>query len=171
MKDTRKADKTPPGDFVTAPPLKGLASDVQALGDAITRLRAERAADLGLKSSEVAVVGLLHSVDESTVSEIAGALVLQTSTVSKIVSGLVDRRLVSRRRPREDRRVVLLKLTNEGDSLGEELLRETQAYERMLARDIDPKDLETCLLTLKRMVCNQIGWKKSSGASVRGRKQ
>ena len=58
---------------------------------------------------------------EWTATELAQMLSADASSISRVVSKLVERGLLSRRRPREDRRKVLLKLTEEGVALGLEL--------------------------------------------------
>ena len=79
---------------------------------------------------------------EWTVSELAGILPMDIPAISRAVSKLVDKGLLARRRPREDRRIVLLKLTKAGVALGLDLHEKMHAYETKLAEGVPEKEIE-----------------------------
>jgi len=63
---------------------------------------------------------VLLEIDESgqlTMSQLASRLRLDNSTLSRTVEGLVQRRVVERVREAQDRRVVRVRLTPEGDDV------------------------------------------------------
>ena len=63
---------------------------------------------------------VLLEIDESgqlTMSQLASGLRLDNSTLSRTIEGLVQRRLVERLREDQDRRVVRIRLTPEGDAV------------------------------------------------------
>lgn len=156
------------GSLDTAPPLDSLTLSASIFNRAVARVTTRQAAAHSLRPSEFGVIRLLLSSSEWTATDIAKALSIGVSAASRIVRGLVGRGLVQRRRPRENRRKVLLSLTDEGVSLGMGFLRETHSYERLLTQDIDPGDLESCIATFGRLVENYIAWEKSGGASFGG---
>ena len=86
--------------------------------------RFERLANAQLKNCCAAVTLaqclVLLEIDESgqlTMSQLASRLRLDNSTLSRTIEGLAQRRLVKRLREDQDRRVVRIRLTPEGDSV------------------------------------------------------
>ena len=76
------------------------------------------AAAFNLTPLEFALIRLLLIDLECTATALTHMLSVNAPTISRLVSKLVDRGVLHRRRPRKDRRVVLLKLTEEGVALG-----------------------------------------------------
>ena len=95
-------------------PLDGLEQPATALVKSITRGVDRETAAYNLTPTEFAAIGLFHVEQEWTATELTQMLSVKTSAVSRIVSNLVDRGVLSRRRSREDRRMVYLKLTEDG---------------------------------------------------------
>ena len=85
--------------------------------------------------------------------------------MSRVVRRLVDRGLLSRRRPREDRRVVLLKLTAEGVAIGLKVHRIAHSYEERLTQGIDAEELKSCLATIRKIVANHTALERSEPGS------
>ena len=79
------------------------------------------AAACDLTTKEFAAVRLFLTDLEWTATELAQMLSVDASSMSRVVNSLVDRGVLRRQRPREDRRLVFLKLTEEGVALGLEL--------------------------------------------------
>ena len=103
------------------------------------------AAACDLTPMEFAVVRLFPIDMEWTVTELAQMLSVDASSMSRVVNKLVERGLLRRRRPREDRRLVFLELTKDGVALGLELQEKAHACEERLTRGISPVDLEVFL--------------------------
>ena len=143
-------------------PLDGLEQPATALVKSITRGVDRETAAYNLTPTEFAAIGLFHVEQEWTATELTQMLSVKTSAVSRIVSNLVDRGVLSRRRSREDRRMVYLKLTEEGVALGLELKERVHSYEERLTRGISPEDMETCLATIKRIVANHAAWEEEN---------
>ena len=114
------------------------------------------AAAYNLTPTEFAVIRLFLTDMEWTATELAQMLSLHASVMSRAVSRLVDRGVLRRRRQREDRRLVFLKLTEEGVALGLELHEKAHSYEERLTQGISPEDMETCLATIRRIVANHV---------------
>ena len=100
------------------------------------------AAAFNLTPLEFALIGLLLVDLECTATGLTHMLSVNAPTISRVVNKLVDRGVLHRRRPRKDRRVVLLKLTEEGVALGLELHERAHSYEERLTRGISAEDQE-----------------------------
>lgn len=107
-----------------------------------------------LKPLDFALLRLFLTDDEWTPTELARVLPVEVSAISRLVTKLVDRGLLYRRRPRTDRRIVLLKLTEEGTALALEMHRRVQAYEESLVQDIPEDEIENFLSTIRKILDN-----------------
>ena len=143
-------------------PLDRLGLHATALVKSVTREVDTEAATYNLTPTEFAAIRLFHVDQEWTTTELTQMLSVQTSAVSRVVSNLVNRGVLSRRRPREDRRMVYLKLTKDGVALGLELQERVHSCEERLTRGISPEDLEICLATIRRIVANHASWEKEN---------
>ncbi len=74
---------------------------------------------------------VLLEIDENgqlTMSQLASRLRLDNSTLSRTIEGLVQRRLVKRLREDQDRRVVRIRLTREGDAVCRSIHEENDGH-------------------------------------------
>ena len=101
--------------------LDSIGQHATALVNAVAGGVDREAAACDLTPMEFAGVRLFPIDMEWTVTELAQMLSVDASSMSRVVNKLVDRGLLRRRRPREDRRLVFLKLTKDGVALGLEL--------------------------------------------------
>ena len=135
--------------------LLGLAQHAHALMKTVSAGMNRIAASYGLSPSECALIRTLPVGLELTATELAPMLSMNTSSVSRTVKGLVERGLLNRRRPRDDRRMVFLRLTEEGAALRLELCQRVREFEQRLTEDIGSEDLENCLATIRDIVKRQ----------------
>ncbi len=135
-------------------PLHSLGQCAAALLNAVAKGVNRELASHGLTSMEFAMVRLFLTDKEWTATELAQVLPVEVSAISRMVSKLVDRGLLSRRRPRNDRRVVLLRLTDQGREVGMELHESVHAYEDRLIDGIDPIELETLHSVIGKIMAN-----------------
>ena len=103
---------------------------------------------------------------EWTATELDQMLSLSASVMSRAVSKLVDRGVLRRRRQREDRRMVFLKLTEAGVALGLELHEREHSYEEKFTQGISAENMEICLATIKRIVANHAALEDSNSDPV-----
>ena len=143
-------------------PLHSIEQHAKALVSSVNRGVDNEAAAYNLTPAEFAAIRLFLVDLEWTATELTPMLSVDASTMNRVVNKLVDRGVLRRRRPREDRRLVLLKLTEEGVSLGLELHEKAHSYEERLTRGISPEDLETCLATIRRIVANHASWEDAN---------
>ena len=134
--------------------LDSLGLYAAALVKSVTREVYREAAVYDLTPTDFAVIRVFHVDQEWTVTELAKMLSSEAATMSRVVSKLVDRGVLRRRRLSEDRRKVLLKLTEDGVALRFELQERVHSCEERLTQGISPEDMETCLATIKRIVAN-----------------
>ena len=142
-------------------PLHSIGQHAKALVNAVARGLDREAAAYDLTPTEFAAVRLFLIDLEWTATELSEMLSVDASSMSRAVSRLVDRGVLRRRRPREDRRLVFLKLTEEGVALGLELHKRAHSHEGRLTRGISPEDLEVFLATIRRIVANHAALKES----------
>lgn len=88
----------------------------------------------------------------SSVGELAEALDLDKSTLSRSVDGLVKRRLVRRRTDPRDRRYVVLTLTPRGREICDEINRKNDDYFDRVLRQLSASERRTLLRSLRRLV-------------------
>ena len=135
-------------------PLYSVGQHAKALVNAVVRGVDSEAAAYDLTPTEFAAVRLFLTDLEWTATELTQMLSVDASSMSRAVNNLVDRGVLLRRRTRKDRRLVFLKLTEEGVALGLEIHERAHSYEERLTQGISPEDMETCLATIRRIVAN-----------------
>ncbi|WP_423923752.1 MarR family winged helix-turn-helix transcriptional regulator [Candidatus Poriferisodalis sp.] len=108
----------------------------------------------GLESEEFAVLRLFCEQGEWNATQLARQLQIDASRISRLVTKLVDRRLLRRRRAATDRRVVHLKLTQQGRDLIDEMRECFEAFEAELLRGVSSKEIDSFLATVRTVVNN-----------------
>lgn len=112
------------------------------------RLRHERE-DPSLTLTQLSTLGTLRRRGPVTLGELAAAEQVQPPTMTRVVSDLEDRGLVAREPDEKDRRLVIVRLTREGEALLaadrerrdawlHQRLRELTADERAVLRQAVP---------------------------------
>ena len=124
------------------------------LVNAVARGMAQIVAGHGLTHIDFALLRLFLGAEEWTASQLAEALPLAPSSISRSVSKLVDKGLVQRRRLLTDRRVVMLSLTEEGMTLTRELHRRVQAFDSTLCEGISEEDMAVFASVSSRVMSN-----------------
>ncbi len=168
MTQTMHAQKTEPIDCPETThssarglPLHSLGQHVDALVDTVSRGVDKEAESYNLTHLQFALIRMFLVDLERTVTELAQMFSMDLPGMSRVVSRLADRGLLSRRRPRENRRVVLLQLTEEGVALGLELHERAHAYEERLTQGIDADEQESFLATIRKIVANHAALERS----------
>ena len=155
-------------------PLHSLGQYGAALANAVSKFMSHELAPHGLNNLDFTMIRLFLVDQEWTVSELAEILPGDVPAISRVVSKLADKGLLERRRPREDRRIVLLKLTEGGVSLGLELHDNLHSYEAKLVGGVAEEEIEILRSTIKKVLhnCNTLeeptGQQTPSSASRAG---
>ena len=91
---------------------------------------------------------------ESTATELAVSLPVDASRVSRVVTRLVDKGLLVRRRLRSDRRIVMLRLSAEGDALTSRLHQRLLAYDAKLLANIPEEETRVFAAVISKVIAN-----------------
>ncbi len=97
-----------------------------------------------LSPLDYGVLDRCHRGEANTVTELARAFPVDASVMSRQVSKLVDRGLISRKRPSSDRRTVRLRLAEGGRSLAQSLAEELSERQGLLMKGVSD-DVAGCL--------------------------
>ena len=131
-----------------------LGTCVTGLVNAVARGMAEIVAPHGLTHIDFALLRLFLSVEEWTTTQLAQALPLAPSSISRSVTKLVDMRLIQRRLLLSDRRVVILTLTEEGLKLTQDLHQRVQAFDDSLCEGIGEEEMAVFSSVTSRVMGN-----------------
>ena len=143
---------TPPSDLGTC---------VTGLVNAVARGMARIVAVHGLTHIDFALLRLFLGVEEWTTTQLAEALPLAPSGISRSVTKLVDKGLIQRRRLLSDRRVVVLTLTDKGMALTQELHQRVQEYDTTLCEGISNEEMAVFALVSSKVMANYAASGKS----------
>ena len=143
--------------------------DSQELGQAVAEVLQRRVASL-LRSVDRGLTGTLAPYElipvelellrfcrdrgECTATQMTGVLPTDPSRISRLVHRLVQMGLVGRRRLTDDRRVVMLTLTPEGEELVQRMDALVQDFYDALTEGVSDADLVVFLSASQRMVDN-----------------
>ena len=97
--------------------------------------------DIDLTTPQLKVVLLLYLNGSARMSELAGSLGVTLATASGILDRLVDRDMVERENSREDRRVVVCRLSAKGQELTDRLYTSGRERARQLLQGLDEQKL------------------------------
>lgn len=133
-----------------------LASMIALVGVAEKGI-AKVTAPYGLTTLEFDCLGFCLDLDkETTATDLASYLPVDASRVSRIVTMLVDKGLLRRRRLRTDRRIVMLRLSNEGKELALQVRQSVNLFVASLVEGISRRDLQSFVSVASTIVANQI---------------
>ena len=135
-------------------PLQSLGQFATALVNTVSKGTEREVRSYGLTPLDFALMRLFLTENEWTATQLAQILPTEVSGISRIVSKLVNRGLLQRRRPREDRRVVLLKLTEKGKALSLELHQKIHEFESALIDGISEGELDVFYSTVRKILSN-----------------
>ncbi len=137
-----------------APAPTDLGACVAQLVDAVAKGVAEVLAPHGLTHIDFALLRLFLQADEWTTTQLTQALPLAASGTSRTVTKLVKKGLLRRRRLRSDRRVVILKLTEQGARLTREIQADIQAYDANLCKGLSDEQMEALAAVASTITSN-----------------
>ena len=114
-----------------------------------------------LEAVEFALLRVCMARKECTATELADVLPVDLSRISRIVNKLVRLGFLRRRRLRNDRRMVMLRLTDKGQELVPELDRRVREYDARLIEGITDREMLVFAETSKRILANYEAMKES----------
>jgi DNA-binding MarR family transcriptional regulator len=119
-----------------------------SVSNALAQIYADR---FGLTIPGWRVIATLGQFGVRTGRDVAAHAVMHKSTVSRAVSGLVERGLVRREANPQDGREDFLALTDEGRAVYEALAPEALAFERELLAPLTAPERETLFALIARL--------------------
>lgn len=123
---------------------------------------AKEAARYNLTATEFNLMRVcLRRQEECTATELARILPVDTSRISRMVTVLVDRGLLRRRRLPSDRRVVMLSLTEEGVEMTSQILEVINQNNTRLMEGIDEDEIRVFSSVVSRIVANHTAMQNS----------
>ena len=148
-----------------------LGDCVAGLANVAYRGMAEQVASHDLNPLEFALLRALLGEEKWTTTQLAQVLPVKAPRISRVVTKLVDRGLIRRQRRRDDRRVVLLTLTDEGKALTMELHRCVQAYDATLVKGVCEEEMAVFVSVTSKVMTNYaaLGSRVTVGAHVNER--
>ena len=118
-----------------------LESCVAGLVNAVDKGIAAEVAPYDFTSLEFSLLRTCMETGECTATYLAQLLPVDPARISRVVTRLVDRGMLVRRRLRSDRRVVMLSLSDEGTEVASRILRRVHEYGDQLTTGISEEDM------------------------------
>ena len=109
----------------------------------------------GLAPMEFDILRICHALDrECTATELVRHLPVDPARISRLVNTLVDGGLLIRRRTREDRRIVMLRLSDRGRELISSMMEDLTRYNASLIDGIGADELQVFLHVTSQIIAN-----------------
>jgi DNA-binding MarR family transcriptional regulator len=105
----------------------------------------------GVTTSQGSAILALPLEGTLTMNELSLALSVDNSTMTRMVDQLVERKLLSRKADKKDRRVVRIGLTAEGKKLHKDITNALFNFYQAALEEIQDEELTTILQSLKRL--------------------
>ncbi|MDN4592893.1 MarR family winged helix-turn-helix transcriptional regulator [Polycladomyces subterraneus] len=120
----------------------------------IRKLRKELQAVLGetISNGDFFILKQLQERGPQTVSELAQELEVSASHITNVTDRLVNKGWVERQRSRRDKRVVELRITNEGETIIRELGEKKRAYFQRRFDCLTTEEIETLTRLFQKLI-------------------
>ena len=153
------------GHYARGPnrPLHSLGQYATAFVNAVAKGVECEVAPYNLTIAEFALIRLFLTDEEWTAAQLSRILPVDGPAISRLINKLTERELLYRRRTRSDRRIVLLRLTEKGKTLGLKLHRRVHAYEDSLRAGIAEEELESLRSAIIKILDNHDRFTQRNG--------
>ena len=141
-----------------------LGRSVEGLLNALTKGVVREVAPYGLSPTEYNQLRQCMQRGNCTATDLAEVLPIDASRISRIVSRLVDMDLLVRRRLRNDRRIVMLQLSREGQELTSTVYRRIREHEARLTEGISDEEISALASITAKFLANHEALERSSQA-------
>ena len=122
---------------------------------------------LFVSAEEWAILLILWSKGEQTPTALADVTFRDRTTITRLIDQMVKKQFVVREHDEKDRRRVLIKASDKGQALKDELVPIAKSMIATATSGISPQDIETTVKTLNQMTNNLLSKEtedKSKGA-------
>lgn len=124
---------------------------------------------LFVSAEEWAILLILWSKGEQTPSALAEVTFRDRTTITRLIDQMVKKQFVVREHDEKDRRRVLIKASDKGQALKDELIPIAKSMIATATSGISPQDIETTVKTLSAMTHNLLA--ADSGQVTKGEKR
>ena len=131
-----------------------LGTYVSGLSNAFYKGLASEVASYDLSPLDVQLMMICKEMNECTATQLAQQMPIDASRVSRLVTVLADRGLLSRRRLRSDRRIVMLRLTPAGEQMASELSEWLDDYYAKLTEGLSDQQIRTFSVVAREITAN-----------------
>ena len=135
-------------------PRLDMGSLVPDLAYAVDRGIVLLVAPYDLTPIDVRLLMICRQMDECTATQLARMLPVDAGRISRVVNTLVEKDLLRRRRQRDDRRVVMLRLTPEGEEVVAEIAARLREYFARLTAGLNELELYAFATAAQRIIAN-----------------
>ena len=144
-----------PGRGTPSPPVD-LETCVAGLVNAVEKGMAQEVSPYGLTPLEF---NLLKNCleGECTATQLAQVLPVDGARISRLVTGLVEKGLIRRRRLRDDRRIVMLRLSEEGAEMVAHIVSSMEHYDAMLTEGVGEEEMRVFVSVAAKIMANYAG--------------
>ena len=108
--------------------------------------------DEELTRSQIATLSQIGRAGPLRMGELAEALGIAPGSLTGVVDRLIEKKLVARERDREDRRRVVVRLTDAGQKVFERFQQAAGRFSESLTALLEPEEMETLLRLMTRLV-------------------
>ena len=129
-----------------------LQGDLQNLVKFLVEGLKSQLSPYGIDAVEYTVLSVCLGVGPTSIRDLRELVPIDYGHMSRTTTRLEDKRLLQKIRLRDDRRVVRLRVTEEGVSLIPELVGRVQEYYALLVRDISHEQLIGCMAVMQKMM-------------------
>ena len=111
---------------------------------------------LNINNARARTLGIIRRVEGCTMNALARLSAIDRTTLTREVDHLVDDGYVLRTVPADDRRRVLLTLTEKGEALYQQAMPMLTAFNRRALGDVDPERLRDAARLLQALLRNLV---------------
>ncbi|NEX47952.1 MarR family winged helix-turn-helix transcriptional regulator [Pseudotabrizicola algicola] len=124
-------------------------------GVAVAERFTRRLEDYDVSLPMYRVLAVLRQTGTHTLGELSAMVSVEMSTLSRLIGTMAKRNLVTRDRPQDNARIVLIDLTDDGREMADKLMPIATHFEDTLVSNLDAAQVET-LKALLRQVNQQV---------------
>ena len=103
---------------------------------------------------DVHLLMLCRDMEECTATQLTGLLPADAARISRLVNTLAEKDLLIRHRQRDDRRVITLRLSAEGEELTAEVSQRIREYYAQLTEGLSEQEMQAFAAAAQRIIGN-----------------
>ena len=129
-----------------------LQNGLRKLTHAIVHGLEQQLSPHGIDAVEYTILGVCTASGPITVKEVRSKVPIDYTQISRTISRLEDKGLVTKRRLKNDRRIVRVQVTSRGQEIMPELMQGALEFYESLVTDIGEEELVECTAIMERLL-------------------